>query len=214
MTRRRSAAPASSSIRTAAGAGTSSAASRWRCSAFSPARNSSSASSAIRRASRPARCTASAISSSRRGCRSSCGAASRTISCSIARAQGTLHTPAVLEQQVRRMLADPKAEALVDELRRPVALPAQPEEHAAELGRVSRFRRQPAAGVRARSRAVLRQHRARGPQRARSDDRRLHVRERAAREALRHPERLRQPVPARHADRRRRGAGCSARAPS
>ena len=41
------------------------------------------------------------------------------------------------------------------------------------------------------------QHHPRGPQRPRPADRRLHVRERAARAALRHPERLRQPVPAR-----------------
>ena len=49
-----------------------------------------------------------------------------------------------------------------------------------ELERVPRLRRQPAAGVPARDRAVLRQHHARGPQRARPADRRLHVRQRAA----------------------------------
>ena len=47
-----------------------------------------------------------------------------------------------------------------------------------------------------RDRAPLRQHRPRGPRRARSADRRLHLRERAARAALRHPERQRPGLPA------------------
>ena len=38
---------------------------------------------------------------------------------------GTLNDPAVLEQQVRRMLLDPKADGARRELRRAVALPAQ-----------------------------------------------------------------------------------------
>ena len=42
-------------------------------------------------------------------------------------------------------------------------------------------------------------HRARGSQHPRPADRRLHVRQRAAGEALRHPEHLRQPVPPRDA---------------
>ena len=65
-----------------------------------------------RRQSAPGTPIASAISSSRRGCRSSCGAASRTTSCSTWRA-GKLHEPVVLERQVRRMLADARSEALV-----------------------------------------------------------------------------------------------------
>ena len=54
----------------------------------------------------------------------------------------------------------------------------------------------------------------RGPQRPRPADGRLHVRRRAPRAALRHPERLRQPLPARAARRpsSTRAAGCSARA--
>ena len=51
----------------------------------------------------------------------------------------------------------------------------------------------------ARDGAVLREHHARGSQRRRSADRRLHVRQRAARAALRHPERLRIAVPPRDA---------------
>ena len=50
-----------------------------------------------------------------RACRSSCGAASRTTSCSTWRFAGKLRDPAVLDQQARRMLADPRARAaLVD----------------------------------------------------------------------------------------------------
>ena len=40
--------------------------------------------------------------------------------------RGQLGKPAVLEQQVRRMLASPQAVAFVTQLRRPVALPPQP----------------------------------------------------------------------------------------
>ena len=54
------------------------------------------------------------LSSWRRGCRSSSGAAFRTTSCWPMRGRGTLKDPAVLERQVRRMLADPRADALVD----------------------------------------------------------------------------------------------------
>ena len=75
-----------------------------------------------------------------------------------------------------------------------------------------RVRRQPAPELPARGRAAVRDDHARGPQRARSPDRRLHVRRRAAGAALRHPERLRQSVPARAGAPTRRARGCSARA--
>ena len=86
-----------------------------RCGGSWRARSSCSASSAIRpaRARRHAS-TASAISSWRRGCRSSSGAAFPTTSCWTSASSGKLRTPAVLEQQVRRMLADPQRDALVD----------------------------------------------------------------------------------------------------
>ena len=58
---------------------------------------------------RRARRIASAISSWRRGCRSSCGAAFPTTSCSTWPHAGQLSEPAVLERQVRRMLADPRS---------------------------------------------------------------------------------------------------------
>ena len=88
-------------------------------------------------------------------------------------------------QQVRRMLADPRSEALVEQLRRPVAAAAEPASSRPNPD-LPGLRRQPAAGVPARDGAVLREHHARRPQRARSADRRLHVRERAAGQALRH----------------------------
>ena len=65
--------------------------------------------------------------------------------------------------------------------------------------RISRFRRQPAAGVSPRDRAAVRKHGARRPQRARPAHGRLHVCQRAAGQALRHSPRLRQPFPARGA---------------
>ena len=83
-----------------------------------------------------------------------------------------------------------------------VAAPAQPRLDHAGHAPVPGLRRQPAAGVPAGDRAVLRQHPARGPQRARPAEGRLHVPQRAAREALRHSARLRQPLPPRRAGRR------------
>ena len=68
----------------------------------------------------------SPISSWRRGCRSSCGAASRTTQLLDAAAKGTLREPAVLERQVRRMLADSRSHALVDNFVGAVAGGAQP----------------------------------------------------------------------------------------
>ena len=65
------------------------------------------------------------------------------------------------------MLADPRSKALVDELRRPVAVPAQRPRRDARLAAVPRLRREPAAGVPAGDGAVLRDDRARGSQRAR-----------------------------------------------
>ena len=56
----------------------------------------------------------SAMSNWRRVSRSSSGAAFRTNSCSTWRLRGKLRNPRILEQQVRRMLADERSEALVD----------------------------------------------------------------------------------------------------
>ena len=94
--------------------------------------------------------------------------------------------PAVLRQQVRRMLADPKAEALVTNfagqwlylrnLKNMVPLSTEFVDFDDNLRQAFEQR-----GV-----AVLRERHARGPQRPRPDDGRLHVRQRAAGAALRH----------------------------
>ena len=60
------------------------------------------------------RCISLAMSSWRRVCRSSSGAAFQTISCSTWRLAASFGSPRILEQQVRRMLADKRSEALVD----------------------------------------------------------------------------------------------------
>jgi len=56
-------------------------------------------------------------------------------------AQGKLNDPAILQQQVRRMLADPRFGSAGQELRQPVALSAQSSEHHARSAGVPRFRR-------------------------------------------------------------------------
>ena len=96
---------------------------------------------------------ASAIWSWRRGCRSSCGAAFRTTSCSTWPSRGKLHEPAVLEQQVRRMLADARSRALVTNFAVAVAVPAQPRLDHAGHAAVPGLRRQPAAGLPRRRRS-------------------------------------------------------------
>ncbi len=85
------------------------------------------------------------------------------------------------------------------QLHRAVAERALAEDQRAGRESVPGFRRQPAERVPARDRTVLRQHRARGSQRPRSADGGLHVRQRAAGEALRHPEHLWPAVPPRDA---------------
>ena len=87
--------------------------------------SSCSASSGIPPASRRTRPIASAISSWRRACRSSCGAASRTTSCSTSRRAANSTSRPVLERQVRRMLADRALASAGHQLRRAVAVPAQ-----------------------------------------------------------------------------------------
>ena len=96
------------------------------------------------------------------------------------------------------------------QLRRAVAAASEPGVGAAVAGAVRRLRRRTAAGVPPRDRAVLREHRAGRPQRARPAGRRLHLRQRPARAALRHAPRAGQPLPAGGGDRP--GAGRTARA--
>ena len=101
---------------------------RWR--ACSSRRASSSASKTSRRLSRLARRIASAIPSWPRACRSSCGAASRTTSCSTWPAKDRLRDPAVLQQQVEAHAGGPEVRRARPELRRPVALPARARQRA------------------------------------------------------------------------------------
>ena len=131
------------------------------------------------------------------------------------RSRDKLHEPAVLEQQVRRMLADARSQSAGDQLRRAVAAPAQPGLDHAGPAAVPGLRRQPPAGLPAGDGAVLREHPARGPQRARPAARELHVPQRTAGEALRHPARLRQPLPPRRRSTRTASAAdCCVRAAS
>ena len=116
--------------------------------------------------------------------------------------QRKLSDPAVLERQVKRMLADPRSsEALVNDfaaqwlnLRRVAEVVVDPE-------RYPNYDLTLMDGFQARDRAVCRQHAARGSQRARAAQRRLYVRQREARQALRHSWNLRQSLPARVAAR-------------
>ena len=147
---------------------------------------------------RRTRPTASAISSWPRGCRSFCGAAFRTTSCSTSRSKRQLQSSGVLERQVRRMLADPRADALVNELRRAVAVPAQPAALTApaqsefpdfDEACARRFGARPSCSSTASCARTAACSICCG---------RLHLRQRAAGPALRHSERQRQPLPARH----------------
>jgi hypothetical protein len=116
--------------------------------------------------------------------------------------QGRLKDPAVLEQQTLRMLADPKAEALVENfagqwlylrnLRDMI-----PNSVDFPISTII------SAGPWAAKPSYSCERHARGWQRAGSDDGQLHLPQRAAGPALRDSEHLRQPLPARHADRRK-----------
>ncbi len=100
------------------------------------------------------------------------------------------------------MLADPQASALADAVRRAVAAPAGRREGPSRSELLSELRREHRRGDAHRDEAVLRQPRQGRSQPARSLSRRLHVPERAAREALRHRRRQRRRVPPRHLSRR------------
>ena len=109
------------------------------------------------RAWRPARSIASATSSSRRGLSFFLWSSIPDDELLTLASQGRLEDPAVLEQQVRRMLADPRS--------RRAGRPTSPASGCTcatcgaivpELERVPGLRRQPAPGVPARDRAVLR----------------------------------------------------------
>ena len=104
-------------------------------------------------------------------------------------------------RQVRRMLADPRSQALVKNfagqwlfLRNIARIQPDP-------AVVPELRREPAAGAGAGNRAPDRKHAARGSQRRRSAQHGLHLRQSAPGRALRHPGHLRQRVPPRRGQR-------------
>ena len=100
---------------------------------------------------------------------------------------GKLRAPGVLESQVRRMIADDRADALMTRVHRPVAAAAQSRQGHAGRPAVPGLRRQRPSGDAQGDRAPLRQHRPRESIDADAARRRLHVRQRAPGTSLRHP---------------------------
>ena len=114
--------------------------------------------------------------------------------------RGQLTRPEILEQQVRRMLADRRAaDALVNDFAAQWLNLRRVDEVVVHPDLYPEFRRQPARSLQDGNRTLRRQHAAGRSQRARSAPRRLHVRQRAAGPPLRHSGHLRQPFPPRHA---------------
>ena len=111
-----------------------------------------------------------------------------------------LSDSATLEQQVRRMLAAPRADALTTSFASHwLRLQNLKDSHPDVLS-LPRLGSEPVRVNAPRNRVVLRQHRARGPVHRRSSHGGLHVRRSEAGSALRDPERHWQAVPT--------GAGC------
>ena len=101
-----------------------------------------------------------------------------------------------------------------DALRVAVAAPAGSREDLSRRAAVPVLRPHARRSAQEGNRAVLRQHRPRGSQHPRPDHRRLHVRQRARRAALRHPERQRRRTSGASRWPTRTAAACSARAAS
>ena len=142
-----------------------------------------------------ARTTRSAISISRRGCRSSSGAASRTTELLTLAQQKKLSEQKTLEREVKRMLADPRSEALSTRFAAQWLRLQDLEKVHPDAFWFPDYNQQLADAMRHGDRAVLQRHREGRPQHARSVHGELHVRERAARAALRHSERVGRGVP-------------------
>ena len=117
-------------------------------------------------------------------------------------AQGRLSEPGVLERQVRRMLADPKAVRFTDDFVGQWLQVRNINEQSPDGGLFAPVQRHAAQGDGDRDRAVLPQPGAGEPAHPRAAPRGLHLPERAARGALRRGRRLRQPLPPRRARRR------------
>ena len=124
-----------------------------------------------------------------RGCRSSSGAVCPTNNCLSAASQGKLKDPVVLEREVRRMLADRRSDALVDNfafqwLRLQTVKEADP-----DSGIFPNFTRNLGQSMTRETQAAVRQRHARGSKHPRSADGKLHVRRRSSGQALRNTER-------------------------
>ena len=163
----------------------------------SRARTSCSGSSRCRRTSRRGRTTRSATSTSRRGCRSSSGAASRMTSCSSSPQQKKLSEPKTLDREVQRMLADPKSEALATRFAAQWLRLQDLDKVHPDAFLFPDYDQQLADDMRRETELFFEDI-------VRNDrsildffNGELHVRERAARSALRHSERLRPGVPPR-----------------
>src|SRR6185436_627597 len=89
----------------------------------------------------------------------------------------------------------PASRSAGGELRGPVAEPARPRRHLAAAAHLPGLRRSAAPGDAPRSGAPVRLDRPRRPQHRRAVERRLHLRERAAGQTLRHPQHHGQSVP-------------------
>ena len=102
-------------------------------------------------------------------------------------ARGELRDAGVLERQVRRMLDDPRGQALVENFAGQWLYLRNLRSVAPDATRFPAFDDNLRPGAPAGDRAVRRQPDPRGPRRARPAARRLHVRQRATGPALRHP---------------------------
>ena len=83
--------------------------------------------------------------------------------------RGTLRGPGVLAAQVKRMLAGSEGRSVVDALRVAVAAPAGPRQDSSRRAAVPVLRPLARRSAEEGNRAVLRQHRSRGPQHPRPD---------------------------------------------
>ena len=122
--------------------------------------------------------------------------------------RGRLKDPAVFEQQVRRMLADARADSLVTSFAAQWLHLRNVDSASPDLEQFPYFDENLRDGVPEGDGALLRKHPARGSQRPRSAERRLHVRQRTAGAPLRDSGHLRQPLPARPASRTATAPGC------
>ena len=113
--------------------------------------------------------------------------------------RGELSKPEVLERQVRRMLADPRSRSLVTNFADQWLHLRNLESITPDLRLFPDFDDNLRQAFRRETELLFEERRARGSQRARPAEVGPHVPERAPGQALRHPARLRQPLPARRA---------------